>query len=726
MKKFSLFLLLLIGSCSIATAQTYNSGTTPQQNVTSFGQTFTFSFTNVPLGGWGNAQLVVYYSGDFGYYTAYADVTDEDANNLGQAGPYASGNSCDGLDSVILNFDATLIDNWMSDSQVDFTITTTNDVDPGNCSESFLQCKLIYNYCTFGVPQAIAATALTQNIFCKNDNPITLTGTPAGGTWSGPGVSGNMFDPGSLNPGDRVMITYTTTDGIGCITSADTMIRIKQAPEVSNTFACPGATADLSTSNGGAYVWFSDQALTQVIDTNTMITTPALNQTTNYYVASLYTTSSFVIDSIAVTDSMIVDIDNYAGDDRGGIAITPDYIYMVGDNNTVRADAADLANRTSLPIRDGIFSDLGTGNLCTLWNTDQNESPNDNNPQIPVNAIRGMDADLNYTWTVPLDMEIPLDYGSIVLSGNGFLGIISAADGHAYVVDLDDYSVSDIGAVSGIQNYGSENWADWGVLEYDGVDFYAAYSDQNTDIVRHNLTTNAETTVMSFPSQLSDMASFTVSPWNNRFYFHYEGNSSVFGGNYETLGFSDAGTSTVLIENNALGCYTEVEVAVSDINLGADTTACINNAPVMLFAGNGFESYTWNGVNNNYNVFAAMQSGQYIVDAVDSHNCTISDTIVVTLDECLGLEEQELFSQVELYPNPAHDNATLKVTSASAIAGQCFIMDLNGNILFSTEMALAAGENTLNIQTDAFAPGIYLVRLADGNGLSSTIRLVKN
>ena len=718
--------MLLIGSCSMATAQTYNSGITPQQNVTSYGQTLTFSFASLPAGGWGNAQLVVYYSGDFGYYTAYADVTDEDANNMGQAGPYASGNSCDGLDSVTLNFDATFIDTWMGDGQVDFTITTTNDVDPGNCSETFLQCKLIYNYCSFGTPQAVAATSLTQNRFCNNDSPFMLTGSPAGGTWSGPGVSGNMFDPGSFNPGDIVTVTYTITDGIGCVTSADTMIRIKRAPLVPDTYACPGGTADLAIDNFGTYVWFEDQALTQVIDTNTMITTPALDQTTNYYVAGLFTTSSFMIDSISVMDSMIVDINNFAGDDRGGIAITPDYIYMVGDDNTVRADAVDLANRTSLPIRDGIFSDLGTGNLCSLWNIDQNDSPNDNDPQIPVNAIRGMDADLNFTWTAPLDSEIPVDYGSIVLSGNGFLGIISAANGHAYVIDLDDYSVSDLGVVSGIQNYGSENWADWGVLEYDGVDFYAAYSDQNTDIVRHNLTTNVETTVMSFPSQLSDMASFTMSPWNNRFYFHYEGNSSVFGGNNETLGYSDGWVSTEVIETDALGCYTEVEIAVSDINLGADTTACINNVPVMLFAGNGFESYTWNGVNNNYNVFAAMQSGQYIVDALDSHNCMISDTIVVALDECLGVEELGLFSQVELYPNPAHDNATLRITSASNNTGQCFIFDLNGNVLFNTEMTLSAGENSLNIQTNSFAPGVYLVRLTDGNGGSSTIRMVKN
>lgn len=718
--------MLLIGSGSSAIAQTYESSITPQQDITGYGQTFTFSFMGLPAGGWGNGQLVVYFSGDFGDNGEFGAVVDEDANSIGQAGPYASGNDCDGLDSVVLFFDATMIDTWMSDSQVDFMISPSSNVDPGNCLESFFQCKLMYNYCAFGTPQELASISLSQNIFCNTESPVTLTGSPAGGTWSGTGVSGNTFNPGDLNPGERVMITYTATDGIGCVTSATQEIRIKNAPTVANTFACPGGTAELSVALGGTYVWFEDQALTQVIDTNNMITTPALNQTTNYYVAGLYTTSSFIVDSVLVMDSMVVDIDNNAGDDRGGIAVTPDYIYMVGDDNTVRADAADLANQISLPIRDGIFSDLGTGNVFTLWNTDQDDTPNSNNSTIPVNAIRAMDADLNLTWIASLDMEIPVDYGSIILSGNGFVGIMSSANGHAYVIDLDDYSVNDLGVVSAPQNYGSENWANWGVLEYDGVDFSALYSDSYTNIVRQNLTTGAMTTVVTFPSQLSDMASFTMSPWNNRWYFHYEGNSSVFGGSNETLGFADAGMTSDLIEVNSLGCYSEVEVQVSVIDLGADTTACIYNAPVMLFAGNGYQSYTWNGVNNDYNVFAAMQSGQYIVEAVDEHNCNVFDTINVTLDQCLGVQEQELFSQVDLYPNPSQGNVNLKVTSASNIAGQCFVIDLNGNVLINTDLSLSAGENTLELQTNALATGVYLVRLSDGNGLSSTIRFVKN
>ena len=57
------------------------------------------------------------------------------------------------------------------------------------------------------------------------DPAFTLTGgSPAGGTYSGTGVSGGMFDP-SVGPGNFT-ITYTYTDGNGCTNSASQNIQV--------------------------------------------------------------------------------------------------------------------------------------------------------------------------------------------------------------------------------------------------------------------------------------------------------------------------------------------------------------------------------------------------------------------------------------------------------------------------------------------------------------------
>lgn len=54
-------------------------------------------------------------------------------------------------------------------------------------------------------------TGLLKN-YCKTSAPVVLTGIPAGGTFSGPGISGNTFDPNAAGTGIH-SITYTK-DGI--------------------------------------------------------------------------------------------------------------------------------------------------------------------------------------------------------------------------------------------------------------------------------------------------------------------------------------------------------------------------------------------------------------------------------------------------------------------------------------------------------------------------------
>ena len=67
-------------------------------------------------------------------------------------------------------------------------------------------------------PNPQVAFNFTQNPVCTNVNPvITLSGsTPAGGSYTGTGVTGNTFDATSLNLGTYTL-TYTYTDAHGCI-----------------------------------------------------------------------------------------------------------------------------------------------------------------------------------------------------------------------------------------------------------------------------------------------------------------------------------------------------------------------------------------------------------------------------------------------------------------------------------------------------------------------------
>lgn len=92
-----------------------------------------------------------------------------------------------------------------------YIVTVT---DGNTCSASdtaVVTINPLPNVIAGGVPPAV----------CVDDVNITLTGSPAGGTWSGPGVTGNIFDPSAAGSGTHDLI-YNYTDGNGC-SGADTV-----------------------------------------------------------------------------------------------------------------------------------------------------------------------------------------------------------------------------------------------------------------------------------------------------------------------------------------------------------------------------------------------------------------------------------------------------------------------------------------------------------------------
>ena len=89
---------------------------------------------------------------------------------------------------------------------------------------------------------------------CLNSGNITLTGySPLTGTWSGTGVSGNVFSPTTV--GSNVL-TYTI--GSGTCLSTDTIhIQVNPLPVVTVTSQtiCSGKTATLTASGADTYQW---------------------------------------------------------------------------------------------------------------------------------------------------------------------------------------------------------------------------------------------------------------------------------------------------------------------------------------------------------------------------------------------------------------------------------------------------------------------------------------
>ena len=112
---------------------------------------------------------------------------------------------------------------------------------------------------SINVTAAPAVDMTSLPLTCSSASAITLTGgSPAGGTYSGAGVTGTSFDPATAGVGTHV-ITYTYTNAGGCTSSATNSITVAAAPNVSlaaqPTVCVNGSMVLLSggTPGGGTY-----------------------------------------------------------------------------------------------------------------------------------------------------------------------------------------------------------------------------------------------------------------------------------------------------------------------------------------------------------------------------------------------------------------------------------------------------------------------------------------
>ncbi len=114
-------------------------------------------------------------------------------------------------------------------STVTYTVTGT---DANGCTNTATT--------TVNVNPLPTVTAAASNLdVCLSDPLVTLTGTPANGTWSGPGVTGSSFNPSVAGAGSQT-VTYTFTDVNGCTNTASVTISVN---------VCTGL-ADASLANG--------------------------------------------------------------------------------------------------------------------------------------------------------------------------------------------------------------------------------------------------------------------------------------------------------------------------------------------------------------------------------------------------------------------------------------------------------------------------------------------
>jgi hypothetical protein len=166
--------------------------------------------------------------------------------------------------------------------------------------------------------------------------------------------------------------------------------------------------------------------------------------------------------------------------------------------------------------------------------------------------------------------------------------------------------------------------------------------------------------------------------------------------------------------------------AVGSNTLGSDTTICIGNSGTLTINASGGSapySYSWsNGSTVNVIVVSPSVSTTYTCLVTDANNCSYSDTVVLKVDQCVGLKEirgdQNNFS---LHPNPSSGKFTI-YGNLKKLPSEIEIIDVRGRVIRklqfeSQEIQIDLSENT---------NGLYFVKIIREGRLIASFKMAKN
>lgn len=165
---------------------------------------------------------------------------------------------CEG-GSVVLNASGTSNYSWSPATGLNSTTGSSVTANPTSTTTytvvdaNDVGCSIPASITVIVNPNPVA-DAGSYSAICSDANDIPLAGLPVGGTFTGTGVTGSIFDP---SVGTQT-ITYNYTDINGCNDSDQTEIMVHPLPIINagnDQTICIGSDVTLAGSGGNSYVW---------------------------------------------------------------------------------------------------------------------------------------------------------------------------------------------------------------------------------------------------------------------------------------------------------------------------------------------------------------------------------------------------------------------------------------------------------------------------------------
>ncbi len=582
--------------------------------------------------------------------------------------------------------------------------------------------------------------------YCEDASSANLTGSPAGGAFTGTGIIGAQFSPVAAGVGLHT-ITYTYTDGNGCTNSYSQDVTVNDVPLPSITPAgtieiCDGDAVTLDAGPGySIYSWSN----------NTNGQTTTVNSAGNYNVtvitaegcAGTAAAVQVVVNALPVVDlgndttictAAVITLD--AGNTGASfywaptteitqtidVTTTGVYIAEVTDGNgcvgtdNISVTVADLLDPVIVangPLNfcagDSITLDAGSGYFNYLWSTGSTD-------QTITVAASGV-----YEVTVwdefgceGADDEVAnlLQLPNAVITPQG---PISICDG-------------DMVTLSATNNFGIYSWTPNGEST-SSIDVYTSgfYSvtvtDPNNgcDAIADSVevivnSTVPPTIVPSGPVEFCEGGSVSLSvqpgPYNSVLW--------NIGSTTPSIVVTETGDYGVTVID-ANGCLdTSLNAVPQHVEVWAPNPVAVEQGDSVYVQNGPFVTYQWylNGApvpGADQYVYVPVASGNYRCEVTDDNGCLdLSNNLEYTIS---GIAEIMSLEQLDIFPNPTESMVFAKIEFNKAMDVTFELTDMTGRIIQAPETLRNVESLTYEFNLETLGAGLYYVRIVTDEGL---------
>jgi hypothetical protein len=144
----------------------------------------------------------------------------------------------------------------------------------------------------------------------------------------------------------------------------------------------------------------------------------------------------------------------------------------------------------------------------------------------------------------------------------------------------------------------------------------------------------------------------------------------------------------------------------------------VSPSPITLNAGQSASQLTgqYNMLIADLDEAATIGFSEIRYTFINTASSSDSIQVIIHYNQTLGLSNHSsLVNTVDVFPNPAADNVTIRINSVKATEGKLSIYNTLGATVNEKQISLSEGKNKVDVNVENLPAGIYFASIKTGN-----------